>query len=779
MADDPWAAFPIAHGSVPPVEPTPTAPQGPAGSGSAAVGAIQTEGQPATPIPPPTDTDRMGGGNPVSPASSDPWSAFPVAGITQNSGPQSGITPTTHAGADIVRGTGRGLVEGAGSILGMPADLWHMLDRGYQWAITKGAEKMGYLTPEQGAALRAPIGDSETSPISSERINNHLLGLAKSAGADTSAPTTTAGQAAETVASFLPGAAAFGASSAKEVPAALMKYGVLPAATSEAAGQATKGTDAEPYARMAAAVLPAAIGAGASAVGRLANPTAKALEGVTTQQMTEAQRILDNSRAAGAPVTSAEAIQQATGSATRASDIQRVVEQSPEGAAIMRPFFAQRPGQTQALGQNMLDQIAPAPTAPYSVAPRVQAAAEGVVNDADRARSAAVKPLYQSASKDTVPVSQVETFLQGIDGLIADDKTGLISPKLAQLRDSLIETPDTPARPAQRVATTTPTGANIYRTIPAQPATPRVPVTDIENLDNARKFFRDEIAQPAIAQDAVPKQVGAKMGSLLSDLDDMMEQSSADFLAGKQKYQDITRNTVEPLQQSPTGQLAVAPPGFEKQAAILFNSNPLPGSDAAIATAVRNVSARDPEAAQQMVRMFMEKTFNEATQNNVPGGNQWGGPKFAAVIAGNPQQARNLQAAITALPNGTTRWAAFQKAQDILEAMGRRQPAGSQTEFNRQIAKSLEGTGAIGDIAATAASPNKWLGVASDIYKRYAFGQNTKQLAQAMVSGDVKDLSRIVGSGANSTRSQAALIALLAKEGYQSGSRQPSRDERP
>lgn len=675
----------------------------------------------------------------AAPTKDDAWSAFPVVSAPSSQPDQPSVA------SDVARGAGRGAIEGSGSVLGIPGDLWHMLDRGYQWAMTKSGEKMGLLTPEQGEALRAPIttagGENIEMPAdSSEKINNHLLGYAKSLGADTSAPQTPWGQAAETVTSFLPSAAAMGAGSAKEIPKALLKYGVVPGATSEAAGQLTQGTDAEPYARVAGAIAPATLGAMGSQIGRLGNPTAKALDGVTSQQMTRAQQLLDESRAAGAPLTSAEAIQQATGSGTRASDIQRVVEQSPEGAAVMRPFFAQRPGQVENLGRQTMGQVAPPIADPYAVAPSVQQAATGIVGDADQARSAAVKPLYQSAASDTVPLPEMQSFLGKVDGLISADKTGLISPKLVQFRNALIDD----------------TGQ---------------PITEIEHLDNARKYFRDEIAQPAIAQDAVPKQIGAKMGSLLSDLNGMMEQASPDFLVGKQRYQDITRNTIEPLQQSPVGQLAAAG-GFEKQAQILFNSNPLPGSESAVATAVRDISTRNPAAAEQMVRMYLEKTFNEATQSNASGANQWGGPKFAAVAAGNPQQARNLQAAITALPNGQTRWAALQKSLDIFEAMGRRQPVGSQTEFNSQIAKALQGSGAIGDIAATAASPNKWLGVASDVYKKYAFGKNTKALAQAMVSGNIRDLNRIVGSGANSIKSQAALIAVLAREGSQSGDQQ-------
>lgn len=677
-------------------------------------------------------------------------SAIPTMHVAPDNGPDDWIAPQAQpprsVASDIGHGVGKGAVEGAGALAGTPSDIGHIIDRAFQWGTTKTLEHLGVITPEQGAGLREPItytddnggkASLEESAFGSEAINRHLMNTAKSLGADTSPTQTVPGQYAETMTSFLPGAA-LGASSARAIPRALAEYGVLPGATSETAGQLTEGTAAEPYARIAGAIAPAALGMGARRIGRMANPMGKTMEGVTQQQMQDAQQLLDDSRAAGAPLTTAEAIQRVTGSATRLGDLQRVAEQSPQGGSILKPFFAQRPQQTEALGRSTMDQIAPPVTNPYGVAPRVQAAAEADVNAADKARSAAVKPSYQAAATDQVPVQHVDSLLGKIDTMIVKDKTGLISPRLKQLRDALTDETGTP-------------------------------ITDIENLDNARKYFRDQIAQPAIAQDAIPKQVGAKMGSVLDELDTIMEQASPNFVAGKQRYQDITRNTIEPLQQSPLGQLAEAP-GFEKQAQILFGTNPLPGSQAAVGQAVRQIAARDPQAAQQIARMYAEKVFNEATQANMPGGNQFGGPKFAAVLAGNPQQAANLKAAITALPNGNTRWEALNRSLEIFAAMGTRQPVGSQTAFNQQIAKSLEGLGAMSNLAATAASPRKWLDVASDVYQKYAFERNTAALAKAMISGDIMDLRRVVSGKPNSVLPQAALIALLAKEGATAGS---------
>lgn len=662
--------------------------------------------------------------------------------------------------ADTAHGLGKGLVEGAGYVLGMPADVWHMIDKGYQWALTKGAESMGMLTPEQGAALRQPMvaaGEGEEPSLGSGNINRHLLRGAAALGADVSPPTSTPGQYAETIGSFLPGAGAMGARSVSEVPAALAKYGVLPGLTSETAGQMTSGTPVEPYARAAGALVPGAAAYGWERAVSASNPLHAAISGLSDAQAASAQQLLQESRAAGAPLTVAEAIQQVTGGSTRLGDVQRVVEQSPKGAAVMRPFMAERPAQTEAAGRAAVNQIGPAGE-PYEVAPRVQAAAQGVVDQADRARSAAVKPLYQAAAADQVDPAKMSALLDRIDQDIAADKTGLLAPKLGQLRDALIE----PAPP--------PAAASAQGAAAASPA--RIPITDIENLDRARKYFRDQITQPPVAMDAVPKEVAGKLGSYLDDLRGMMVDASPDFATAKQRYQELSRDVVDPLVRSPTGKLAEAEQ-FPQQAAVLFNSNPLPGSQKAIGQAVRSVAATDPDAAAQLVRMHIEKTFNEATQANQGGANQFGGPKFRAQVMGNPQQAANLEAAIRALPQGDLRWNAFKKTMDILEGMGQRNPPGSMTSFNQEIINQLKGGKLPGELLGIASSPGKWTDFGHKLYQNYAYGRNTDQLARIFTTGSVADLQKLATAAPRTWRGQAALLGALANIGAEQTQPQP------
>src|SRR4051812_30867766 len=89
-------------------------------------------------------------------------------------------------------------------------------------------------------------------------------------------------------------------------------------------------------------------------------------------------------------------------------------------------------------------------------------------------------------------------------------------------------------------------------------------------------------------------------------------------------------------------------------------------------------------AAANLIHSQIRSAFDEATRNNLPGANQFGGAKFAAVVAGNGQQPTNLEAAVRALPNGDQRWDGFRRFLDTMEAIG------SMTAFNTEIQKELK-----------------------------------------------------------------------------------------
>lgn len=889
------------------------------------------------------------------------------------------LTPPPRSGAaDIGHGIGMGLVKGAGSVLGLPSDLWQMMDRGYQNIMTRGAEKIGLLTPEQGAALRQPIPEAEDYEAGSQKINQHLMGLAKSAGADTSEPSTRAGQAAENVASFVPGAISLGASSAKEIPKAALRYGLIPGATSEAAGEATEGTPLEPAARVAGAVLgsPGAITGTARAVtsglGRAGdmvapqttaairgavNPVGTMLDGLSNADARAAQQLVTESRAAGAPLTLPEAIQKVTGGATRAGDIQRVVEQSPEGAAVMRPFMAQRPAQTQALGRAAFDQIAPSGTDPYQIAPRIQGAAQQVLDTSPQAahlnqsvtslgprttaeeagniiqpelrsvyerrggmRNALADQDYASARNAPVPgppeivprqpIVSPPTFMPPgasvppgprINALISEDerlaatRPSEIPPGAPQPPNPLSTEPGTiphaveygEARAGQvnvnpvidhiddllTSAKGAPAGA--LRTARRALFSNGQPDMSVRGLSNARNAISDQISSASRAGNnqvaSVLEGVQGKLDAALEDVPaygqarqnfaraseplapfadntapgriidqfnrgftmpaervapsierggpssadqflsaaenspasrqafgqyysqqllgtatDATGRINPDILANTlrdnqdmlQRFPEIANNlsrvggarrALQQLEETPTGALAATAgktgqEQFAAQRNLLFASNPLAGSERTIGNTVRAIAEHDPVAAQQFVRQHLEQAFNEATQNNLAGPNQFGGPKFAAVAFGNPQQAKNTEAAVRALPDGNLRWNALRKGMDIMEGMGQRQPVGSQTAFNTQIQKWLEQGNLPTQFMAEAGSPSGYLSLAKRAYQHIMFNRNTGELARIFTQGSVDDLRAILQSGRRSFQGQAAMTAAIARQ---------------
>jgi hypothetical protein len=87
------------------------------------------------------------------------------------------LNPTTAGRADggsLLRAVGTGdPIKGVGQILGLPGDMYHVLDQGSRWALTKGAEKLGLITPEEGESLRQPLDPA----LGSEAITRHLKNL--------------------------------------------------------------------------------------------------------------------------------------------------------------------------------------------------------------------------------------------------------------------------------------------------------------------------------------------------------------------------------------------------------------------------------------------------------------------------------------------------------------------------------------------------------------------------------------------------------------------------
>ena len=146
---------------------------------------------------------------------------------------------------DVLPSLNAGLNRGADALLGLPGDIWH------------GAR---YLA-NRALGYKDPINDILPTSESLRKRREEF------AGPDYQ-PETTAGKYAQTIGEFLPGAAL---APEESIGKGLVKFGVVPGAASESAGQLTQGTPIEPYARVVGAV-----GGGlAPAVGQVAKLAGK------------------------------------------------------------------------------------------------------------------------------------------------------------------------------------------------------------------------------------------------------------------------------------------------------------------------------------------------------------------------------------------------------------------------------------------------------------------------------------------------------------------------
>lgn len=170
-------------------------------------------------------------------------------------GDQAVATDEPSVAADVLKSAGAGLADGAIGLLTLP----RAIEDGVGWAFDKGVGLLRGSPVTDGEKARREAVLDETSLFrhpSAEQVKSNVEALT----GEFYQPQTTAGEFARTAGEFAVGGAA---SMPRNAIRGALQFGVIPGVASEAAGQATEGTAAEPYARTAAAL---AAGIGASAI---------------------------------------------------------------------------------------------------------------------------------------------------------------------------------------------------------------------------------------------------------------------------------------------------------------------------------------------------------------------------------------------------------------------------------------------------------------------------------------------------------------------------------
>lgn len=653
---------------------------------------------------------------------------------------------------DVAKSAGIGVVKGTTGLAGMIPDTMNTLDQLWQWAVSKGAEKVGLLTPEQAKEIRQPIAGFENQPTrmglpTSQAINRTVQ---DTIGTDYYEPRTAYGSMAQTVGEFAPGVAAFGTGGVGSRAVQTL----IPAATSEAGGALAKkyAPEYEGAARAVGGVV-GGVGTAIAQTPRGARAVMQeGLQGFSDAEITGAQRLIQDAQQMGVRLTFDEALNQVTGGrASRLSQLNRVATNSGgEGGQIMSDLYSQRAGQVRQAGERAVDSIAPNPYPADMAAQAGKTAAEDALQALRDTRTRLTSPHYQAAAGDTVPQAEMQRVIQQIDDLIARNPSGEVTASARALRDELVNGQGAPR-------------------------------TNVGELDQIYGANRDAHmpTTPPLGETGTQARARRVAAQGVGELGRTLEASSQNLAAGRAVHRQATEQVVLPAEQGPLGRIANADPAA--QGATQNMGRTLAGVGegdryhAVVQQSVRRMVRQDPRAAETLARDYVGDVFNRAIGDLKAGPDQYGGAGFRAQLVGDPASMRNVQAVITQLPQGHQRWAGFNRFLDVMEATGYKPAKGSDTAFNQAIQEQLKTQKSIaGAITETVTSGGLNIKQAiSDGWARFRSGNTTEKLATMLTDPEAIPLLRqLARTPVGSARAQGLAVRLtyIAEQSGRNGS---------
>ncbi len=583
----------------------------------------------------------------------------------------SAVPSTWDAVKDVAKSAGTGLVKGIAHLPAMLGDLESAASY-YPtvWAL-KGAEKAGLLP----AGTQASDLDATLAEFKDSQPSGPLGSIERAFTAPTSSdmdkvvtavagpyyqPQTTPGRYAETIGEFLPGSAMGGGSIAGKA----LRFGVLPAVASEAAGDATKGTSLEPWARGAAAIATGGIGSLATRPTFIDRTLARATRGATEADLDQAKALMHEAYNRGVPLTSAEALQAVTNGGTGMGRLQRLVEGVPEGSAVTLPIMARRPEDVARAVGSTLDTIAPATDQPSMIGVHGQEAAQGTIDQVNQRINRATRPFYHAAEsqilspQDFDPIARDPAFQASLRRLRADEVLG---PSYEHLPDNSIAVVDAVSKDMRARGQALSNAAN-------PGFQPETSAAYSRGATEARDIARD------------PARGG-----------------SPDYGTALAMQAQGRRDLLQPVQAGPLGTMAQTTDPLAQTRA-LFPVKPLEGAPAETEDAIRRLNAQNPDVAPALTRQHLATSFADASKDLQSGPNQFSGAKFATAVTANPIQRDVLMRGIAALPQPPRAEDVF-RLLGVLRATGFRERPGSLTSYNNEAIREMGAPGALGAVA--------------------------------------------------------------------------------
>lgn len=631
----------------------------------------------------------------------DPWAEFrvaqqaPVTGAAQD---MAAVDPwadfrqpdsPAKTALGLAKAAGTGLINATSGIAGTFGDTAQRPEPLRDMMASKLAGYLGTTDPTKDPNFNAP------SPIGSEAIKK---GIEENVTGPLHVAQTGPEKVVQGLAEFTPGLM-FGPGS---IARRAVTQVAAPALASEGGKYLAQGTPYESAAGMAGALMG---GAAASSLTRPGTEAllAEAFKGANPQQVQDATRRMQQAQALGMPITWPEAIQEASGGATGASNTMRYIEGTPQGKAVTGPFFAGRPAQAEAAIGGAADAVAPNVMPGSAVGPRAAQAATGGIQRVEGAINQSTRPLYDAAKQQPIP--------QADFARIAADPS--YQAGLRELRNH----PE------------------------LGPTFNNLPDNSIGMIDAVKKLLRDRADVNPMTADATEKYLASRRGNAATEAGNVttvhspeQAQAVAEQAAARQQY-------LEPLQNGPLGAVAGA---TDTQGALggLFPKNPVANTAGVTSDSVRLMAQQNPDAAANLIRQQLETTFAGAMKANP----DRVATRFANDLIGNPISAENLQAAVRALPNGDRIWQQVNPVLETARATRWRQAQGSPTQPNMLMQEQMSGGG--GPAGAVVQTVTRPLATIGDKYQQFRHGKSADEMAQFLLDPSRgQDVGRYAAGG--------------------------------
>jgi hypothetical protein len=640
----------------------------------------------------------------------------------------------TDTAFDVAKSAGVGLGKGVIGVAGMAGDVRSLAGRGIDYAANAAGISPDVVSRAKDYATQASKLNPITAMLTQAPTSAQVRAPIEEQTGKFYESQTPAGRYTGAAMEMVPGALMGPGGPVRNAIA----FGAIPGLASEFAGEQTKGTPLEPYARGGAALVSGGIAGIATAPKNTAGLVARSAGGATPDQLQAAEQLFQMAQQNGQPITRAEAVQFVTNSGTRLGNMQRVVE----GEGGLREFYSQRAGQNVAARDDALNSIAPPAQNFYGETtatlgrPVVEAAdraIEGVRQDINRF----ARPHY--AQGEATPLLQQDwANIQNIPGWQeardAVRNNAQLNRYVSHLPDNSVGFVDAVKQQVEQSARAANSPMNANRN-------PKI----AGGLTNDAATLRQAV------------------------VDGSRQVPGSPYEAAMNIEAETRRRLLQPLKNGPLGKLAKSDGDVARAIDILFSPN---ASADEIAVATRLVSNVNPYAARDLTRAYLRMKFDEATQVVSRTDMSTAGASFWKEVAGNPQQRENLQAVITSLPNGGAIWPGVDRFLTILEAQSLRRPIGSETAFNKTTQEALRQGNAVQETTQAVSSglmklPSK----ISGRIEEWRMGRNVDDLARLLTDPTAgREFARMANSNsAGATTGSVIRLIGLAGRPSQSG----------